>query len=99
MPAMTHFERKRFDVARDEDRGAFELPDYDSEIDHLRKTMVETIMSVGVREELTSVREELTKSMPYLINHGREQVKTLNSIRVILFLLLLAEFYRIFVGR
>ena len=92
MPAMTHFERKRFDVARDEDRAALELPDYDSEIDRLRKTMVETIVSV-------SVREELTKSMPYLINHGREQIKTLNSIRVILFLLLLAELYRIFAGR
>ena len=89
MPAMTHFERKRFDVARDEDRAALELPDYDSEIDRLRKTMVETIVSVSVREELT----------PYLINHGREQIKTLNSIRVILFLLLLAELYRIFAGR
>jgi hypothetical protein len=97
MPAMTHFERKRFEIARDEDKGAFELSDYDSEIDHLRKTLVETVETVVSMSTRASM-EELSKSIAYVIEHGSEQIKSLNSIRVLLFLLLLVELYRVYNG-
>ena len=98
MAAMTHFERKRLEIARDEDRAALELPDYDSEIDHLRKALTETLTETMVSVSGHAV-EELNKPVAYVINHGREQVKILNSIRVLLFLILLVELYRVFAGR